>query len=105
MSSFKIEELFVRDIHREINGVVKADQLKPETVWQELDEFVVTRELRNHFEDLIKVLKPSTTVSSRTKMAFGFRDSLGVGNRTSSKCCPIYLKTKSIAMPERLAVR
>lgn len=37
----KIQTLFVRDIFRPINGVVKADQLDDSSVWQELDEFVV----------------------------------------------------------------
>ena len=45
----QIKELFVRDIFRPINGVVKADQLDESSVWQELDEFVVTRELDQHF--------------------------------------------------------
>ncbi len=45
----KIQNLFVRDIHRSINGVVKADQLDDSSVWQELDEFVVTREIHQHF--------------------------------------------------------
>jgi hypothetical protein len=48
----KIEDIFVRDISRPINGVVKADQTGAEyaaVVWQELDEFVVTRELDGHF--------------------------------------------------------
>jgi len=44
----KIQDLFVRDIFRSINGVVKADQLDDNSVWQELDEFVVTRELDGH---------------------------------------------------------
>lgn len=44
----KIENLFERDIYRPINGVVKADQLDDASVWQELDEFVVTRELDQH---------------------------------------------------------
>ena len=51
-----IEQLFERDIHRAINGVVKADQLDAESVWQELDEFVVTRELTRHITDLVAVL-------------------------------------------------
>lgn len=46
-----IENLFVRDIARPINGVVKADQLDAATVWQELDEFVVTKELDKHIRD------------------------------------------------------
>ncbi len=45
----KIQNLFERDIFRSINGVVKADQLDESSVWQELDEFVVTRELDKHF--------------------------------------------------------
>src|SRR3954447_8517123 len=43
-----IKNLFERDIFRPINGVVKADQLDDSSVWQELDEFVVTRELDGH---------------------------------------------------------
>ena len=45
----RIRELFERDIARHLNGVVKADQLDESSVWQELDEFVVTRELKKHF--------------------------------------------------------
>ncbi len=44
----RIEHLFHKDIFRPINGVVKADQLDEASVWQELDEFVVTRELDQH---------------------------------------------------------
>src|ERR1700681_4249005 len=44
-----IKNLFERDIFRPINGVVKADQLDDASVWQELDEFVITKELDQHF--------------------------------------------------------
>jgi hypothetical protein len=44
----RIKTLFQKDICRPINGVVKADQLDASSVWQELDEFVVTRELDQH---------------------------------------------------------
>ena len=44
----RICDLFKRDIQRPINGVVKADQLDNESIWQELDEFVVTTELDGH---------------------------------------------------------
>src|SRR5689334_3688410 len=46
-----IQNLFVKNISRPINGVVKADQVDSETVWQELDEFVVTKELDRHIRD------------------------------------------------------
>lgn len=44
----RIENLFQKDICRPINGVVKADQLDESSVWQELEEFVVTKELDQH---------------------------------------------------------
>ena len=44
----QVKDLFKKDISRSINGVVKADQLDSDTVWQELDEFVVTKELDQH---------------------------------------------------------
>ncbi len=48
-----IKNLFERDIFRPINGVVKADQLDASSVWQELDEFVITRELDQHFRKFV----------------------------------------------------
>lgn len=44
-----IKEIFAKDLYRPINGVVKADQQDESVVWQELDEYVVTRELDKHF--------------------------------------------------------
>ena len=49
----RIQSLFQKDIFRSINGVVKADQLDQSSVWQELDEFVVTRELTQHLRHFL----------------------------------------------------
>jgi hypothetical protein len=46
-----IKDIFQKDIFRGINGVVKADQTDDASVWQELDEFVITRELDRHLRD------------------------------------------------------
>ncbi|MGI9283092.1 MAG: BREX system P-loop protein BrxC [Endozoicomonas sp.] len=43
-----IEALFEKPIARNINGVIKADQTDSESIWQELDEYVITRELDIH---------------------------------------------------------
>ena len=51
----KIQELFSKDIFRPINGVVKAEQLDNISVWQELDEFVITKELHRHFDRFFDV--------------------------------------------------
>lgn len=46
----KIQELFKKDINREIQGVIKIGQKEKENIRQELEEYVVTDELANHFE-------------------------------------------------------
>lgn len=48
----RIAKLFKKEIGRPINGVVKADQLDERSVWQELDEFVVTREIDGHLRKI-----------------------------------------------------
>ena len=47
----KIKELFQKDIYRNINGVIKVEQDDYDNVYQELDEYVVTREMDKHFHD------------------------------------------------------
>ncbi|MBE0069728.1 BREX system P-loop protein BrxC [Thermoanaerobacterium thermosaccharolyticum] len=44
-----IKDLFVKDIDRDLNGVIKAEQT--DDIYQELDEYVVTDELLKHFND------------------------------------------------------
>lgn len=51
MNQLTVQDLFVRPISRPINGVIKADQMDPDSIWQELDEFVVTREMRDRLSD------------------------------------------------------
>lgn len=49
-----IKNLFTKPLDRSINGVVKADQDDDKTVYQELDEYVVTKELEKHIRDFFK---------------------------------------------------
>lgn len=44
----KIKDLFVKPIDRPINGVIKADQRDEESIWQELDEYVVTKQITEY---------------------------------------------------------
>ena len=45
----RIQNMFERDIDRNINGVIKIEQNDEEVIEQELAEYVVTNELRGHF--------------------------------------------------------
>lgn len=44
-----IKDLFEKNLFRPINGVVKAEQQEDAVVWQELEEYVLTKELDQHF--------------------------------------------------------
>ena len=44
-----IRNMFADDINRKINGVIKVDQSADDVIEQELNEYVITRELKKHF--------------------------------------------------------
>ncbi len=44
-----IRDMFAENIDRKINGVIKVDQSADEVIEQELNEYVITRELKKHF--------------------------------------------------------
>lgn len=44
-----IRDMFADDINRKINGVIKVDQVADDVIDQELNEYVITRELKKHF--------------------------------------------------------
>ena len=66
----RIENLFEKDIFRPINGVVKADQLDESSIWQELDEFVVTKELDYGLSRMYEIMINGVSQSN----AMVFRD-------------------------------
>ena len=45
----QIKDMFEKKIDRDIKGVIKVGQSDEENVYQELDEYVVTKELLKHF--------------------------------------------------------
>lgn len=55
----EIKDIFVRPIDRSLEGVIKADALDDATVKQELDEYVVTDELKKHFAKFFRAYASS----------------------------------------------
>ncbi|MBI5192441.1 MAG: BREX system P-loop protein BrxC [Nitrospirae bacterium] len=51
----KIKEIFKKDIFRAINGVIKAEQKDEASIYQELDELVLTKELTGHLDRFFSV--------------------------------------------------
>ena len=53
----KIQDIFAKPIDRDIKGVIKVGQGEDENIKQELEEYVVTRELQKHFADFFSSYK------------------------------------------------
>ncbi|MGI6752584.1 MAG: BREX system P-loop protein BrxC [Anaerovoracaceae bacterium] len=64
-----IRDMFAKPIDRDIKGVIKVGQADDENIKQELEEYVVTRELQKHFADFF---------SSYKKGINGYTDKMGV---------------------------
>ncbi|NLB23259.1 MAG: hypothetical protein GX833_08375, partial [Clostridium sp.] len=64
-----IRDMFIKPIDRDIKGVIKVGQADEENVKQELEEFVVTRELQRHLADFF---------SSYKRGINGYTDKMGV---------------------------
>ena len=52
-----IKDMFAKPIDRDIKGVIKVGQDDNANIQQELEEYVVTKELRKHFADFLTPIK------------------------------------------------
>jgi hypothetical protein len=79
----KIKELFVKQIDRPINGVIKADQRDDESVWQELDEYVTTKQvteyLRRFFDAYLATVDRPTDPAIAARMGVWVSGFFGSG--------------------------
>lgn len=56
-----IEKMFEKDINRPINGVIQVEQDKEEVIKQEVSEYVITTELKKHFNKFFESYSDSFT--------------------------------------------
>lgn len=79
----KIKELFVKQIDRPINGVIKADQRDDESIWQELDEYVTTKQvteyLRRFFDAYLATVDNPTDPTIAARMGVWVSGFFGSG--------------------------
>lgn len=78
----KIGQMFAKPIDRDLKGVIKVGQDDDLNIKQELEEYVVTRELQKHFRDFFDSYKRGIT-EIRIRWVSGFPASSEVVNRTS----------------------
>lgn len=56
----QIKEMFEKPIDRNIKGVIKVGQKDEENIYQELNEYVVTDELKKHFSEFFSIYSKGT---------------------------------------------
>ena len=57
----RLEYIYKNDINRNINGVIKVAQDDEESIKQELSEYIITKELRRHFDTFLDNYEKSIT--------------------------------------------
>ena len=91
----KINNMFVKDIGRDIQGVIIAGQGEDSDVAQELEEYVVTRELLKHFSDFFSAYKKGI-LGATPKMGVWISGFFGSGKSLLLKIFSYLLQNKEI---------
>ncbi len=91
----KIQEMFVKPIDRDIKGVIKVGQGEDSNVKQELEEYVVTRELQKHFAEFFSAYKKGIT-GNTDKMGVWISGFFGSGKSHFLKILSYLLEDKVV---------
>lgn len=91
----RIAEMFVKPIDRDIKGVIKVGQDDQANIFQELDEYVVTRELMKHFRSFFESYKSG--INGHTdKMGVWISGFFGSGKSHFLKILSYLLENKDV---------
>jgi len=90
-----IKDIFVKSIDRDLKGVIKVGQAEDENIKQELEEYVVTKELQKHFATFFDHYKKG--ISGRTdKMGVWISGFFGSGKSHFLKIISYILENKTV---------
>ena len=90
-----LKEMFAKPIDRDIKGVIKVGQGDDENIRQELEEYVVTRELQKHFAHFFSSYKKG--INGRTdKMGVWISGFFGSGKSHFLKILSYLLENKEV---------
>lgn len=99
----KIKDLFVKQIDRPINGVIKADQRDAESIWQELDEYVTTKQvteyLRRFFDAYLATVDHPNDPTIAARMGVWVSGFFGSGKSHFIKILSYLLSNMEAANP------
>lgn len=90
-----IKDMFAKPIDRDIKGVIKVGQDDNANIGQELEEYVVTRELQKHFSDFFASYKKGIT-GNTDKMGVWISGFFGSGKSHFLKILSYLLANKEV---------
>ena len=91
----RIADMFIKPIDRDIKGVIKVGQDDESNIFQELDEYVVTKELAKHFRDFFESYKKG--INGHTdKMGVWISGFFGSGKSHFLKILSYLLQNKDV---------
>lgn len=91
----KIKQMFVKPIDRDIKGVIKVGQGDEANIQQELEEYVVTKELQKHFADFFESYKKGIN-GNTDKMGVWISGFFGSGKSHFLKILSYLLENKEV---------
>ena len=91
----QIKEMFRKEIDRELQGVIVVGQGAETNVAQELEEYVVTRELQRHFADFFAAYKKGI-LGTTPKMGVWISGFFGSGKSHFLKILSYLLENKQV---------
>jgi len=90
-----ISEMFAKPIDRDMKGVIKVGQADEENIRQELEEYVVTREMQQHFASFFSAYKKSVN-GGTDKMGVWISGFFGSGKSHFLKILSYLLANKEV---------
>lgn len=92
----QLQYIYRADINRDINGVIKVAQNDERSIEQELREYIITRELRRHFNTFLKNYERSLT-SPTDKIGVWISGFFGSGKSHFLKILSYLLSNDTVA--------
>lgn len=105
----KIKNLFTKDLNRTIKGVVQVDETDNQIVWQELEEYVVTRELRRHYDKFfstyLSAIDNSRDPAKTNRIGVWISGFFGSGKSHFIKMMAYLLRDQAVKNPDNSATK
>lgn len=92
----KIGDLFVKDISRTMNPVIKVNDLDDSALYQELEEYVVTKDIDRNFEKLYKSIVKGFGGGDKDHIGVWISGDFGSGKSHFLKICSFLLQNKEV---------